>query len=72
MEIENVFFVITTRRLSIYYFNVALPDLYGQSSKQDMYPPTSVANIFENWLYGINLRFKMLIKVRVIVIIWSF
>jgi hypothetical protein len=66
------FFVITMRRLSIYYFSVALSDLYGQSSKQDMYPPTSVANIFGNWLHGIDLRFKTLIKVRVLVVIWSF
>jgi hypothetical protein len=27
----------------------------------DLYPPTSVANIFENWLHGIDLRFRTLI-----------
>jgi hypothetical protein len=30
----------------------------------DLYPRTSVANIFENWLHGIDLRFKMLIRME--------
>jgi hypothetical protein len=27
-----------------------------------LYPSTSVANIFENWLHGIDLRFRMLLR----------
>jgi hypothetical protein len=27
-----------------------------------LYPPTSVTNIFGNWLHGIDLRFRMLIR----------
>jgi hypothetical protein len=34
-----------------------------------LYPPTSVANIFGNWLHGINLRFRMLIRVGVLAVI---
>jgi hypothetical protein len=37
----------------------------------DMYPPTRVANIFGNWLHGIDHRFITLIRVRAIAIIWS-
>jgi hypothetical protein len=36
-----------------------------------LYPPTSVANIFGNWLYGIDLRFRRLIRVGALAIIWS-
>jgi hypothetical protein len=36
-----------------------------------LYPLTSVANIFGNWLHGIDLRFRRLIRVGVLAIIWS-
>jgi hypothetical protein len=36
-----------------------------------LYPPTSVTNIFENWLHGIDLRFRTFIRVRVLAIVWS-
>jgi hypothetical protein len=36
-----------------------------------MYPPGSVANIFENWLHGIDLRFRTLIRVGAVAVIWS-
>jgi hypothetical protein len=36
-----------------------------------LYPPTSVANIFGNWLHGIGTRFRMLIRVGALAIIWS-
>jgi hypothetical protein len=36
-----------------------------------LYPLTSVANIFRNWLHGIDLRFRTLIRVGVLVVIWS-
>jgi hypothetical protein len=35
-----------------------------------LYPPTSVANIFGNCLHGIDLRFRMLIRVGALVVIW--
>jgi hypothetical protein len=36
-----------------------------------LYPPTSVAHIFGNWLHGIDIRFRMFIRVGVLAIIWS-
>jgi hypothetical protein len=36
-----------------------------------LYPPTSVANIFRNWLHGIYFRFRVLIRVWVLAVIWS-
>jgi hypothetical protein len=36
-----------------------------------LYPPCSVANIFGNWLHGIDPRFKRHIRVGAIAIIWS-
>jgi hypothetical protein len=36
-----------------------------------LYPPTSVANIFGNWLHGIDLRFRTLIRVGALAVIWS-
>jgi hypothetical protein len=36
-----------------------------------LYPLTSVANIFGNWLHGINLRFQTLIRVGALAVIWS-
>jgi hypothetical protein len=35
-----------------------------------LYPLCSVANIFENWLHGINNRFRTLIRVGALAIIW--
>jgi hypothetical protein len=36
-----------------------------------LYPPRSVAHIFGNWLNGVDHRFKILIRVGAIAIIWS-
>jgi hypothetical protein len=36
-----------------------------------LYPPQSVANIFGNWLNGVDNRFKLLIRVGAIAVIWS-
>jgi hypothetical protein len=36
-----------------------------------MYPPTSIANIFRNWLHGIDLRCRMLICVGALIVVWS-
>ena len=36
-----------------------------------LYPPRSVANIFGNWLNGVAARFKLLIRVGAIAVIWS-
>jgi hypothetical protein len=36
-----------------------------------LYPPRSVANIFGNWLNGVDCRFKTLIRVGAIAVIWS-
>ena len=37
----------------------------------NLYPPRNVANIFGNWLNGVDVRFKLLIRVGAIVLIWS-
>ena len=36
-----------------------------------LYPPRSIANIFGNWLNGVDRRFKLLIRVGALAIIWS-
>jgi hypothetical protein len=36
-----------------------------------LYPPTSVTNIFGNWLHGIDLRFRTLNRVGALAVIWS-
>ena len=36
-----------------------------------LYPPRSVAKNFGNWLNGVGPRFKLLIRVGAIVVIWS-
>ena len=37
----------------------------------NLYPPRSVANIFGNWLHGIDHRFRTIIRVGAIAVIWS-
>jgi hypothetical protein len=36
-----------------------------------LYPPTSVANIFGNWLHGIDLKFRTLFRVGALVAVCS-
>ena len=36
-----------------------------------MYPPCSVANIFGNWLHGIDHKFRILLRVGALAVIWS-
>jgi hypothetical protein len=37
----------------------------------NLYPPRSIANIFGNWLYGVDAKYKNLIRVGAIAILWS-
>jgi hypothetical protein len=37
----------------------------------NLYLPTSVANIFGHWLHHIDLRFRTLIRVGALAVIWS-
>ena len=37
----------------------------------NLYPPSSVANIFGNWLHGIDVKFRILLRVGAITLIWS-
>jgi hypothetical protein len=37
----------------------------------NLYPLTSVANIFGNWLHGIDLMFRTLIRVGALAVVWS-
>ena len=36
-----------------------------------LYPPCSVANVFGNWLHGIDHRFRTLLRVGALAVIWS-
>ena len=36
-----------------------------------LYPPKFVANVFGNWLFGIDKRFKTIIRVGALAVIWS-
>ena len=37
----------------------------------NLYPPRSVANIFDNWLHGMDHKFRTIIRVGAIAVIWS-
>ena len=37
----------------------------------NLYPPRSVANIFGNWLHGIDIKFRTIIRVGAIAVLWS-
>ena len=37
----------------------------------NLYPPKSVVNIFGNWLYGIDHKYRTIIRVGAIAVIWS-
>ena len=37
----------------------------------NLHPPQSIANIFGNWLNGVDPRFNFLIQVGAIAVIWS-
>ena len=37
----------------------------------NLYQPTSVANIFGNWLYGIDNKLKTILRVGALAVIWS-
>jgi hypothetical protein len=36
-----------------------------------LYTPTSIANIFGNWLHGIDYKYKILLRVGAMALIWS-
>jgi hypothetical protein len=36
-----------------------------------LYTPTSIANIFENWLHGIDYKYMILLRVGAVALIWS-
>jgi hypothetical protein len=38
----------------------------------DLYPPTSIANVFGNWVYGIDNKYKILLRVGAIALICRF
>ena len=37
----------------------------------NLYPPRSVANIFGNWLHGVDRKFRTIIRVGAVAVIWS-
>jgi hypothetical protein len=36
-----------------------------------LYPPTSIANVFENWLNGIDYKYRIFLRVGAMALIWS-
>jgi hypothetical protein len=36
-----------------------------------LHPPTSITNIFGNWLHDINYKYRILLRVGAIALIWS-
>jgi hypothetical protein len=36
-----------------------------------LYTPTSIANIFRNWLHGIDYKYMILLRVGAMALIWS-
>jgi hypothetical protein len=36
-----------------------------------LYPPTSIANVFGNWVHGIDSKYIILLRVGAMVLIWS-
>jgi hypothetical protein len=36
-----------------------------------LYTPTTVANIFGNWLHGIDYKYRILLRVGAMALIWS-
>jgi hypothetical protein len=65
IEVRNVYFIIMTRLLNIYFSNAHSLGLYGQSIQvaSNLYPLCTVANIFGDWLHGIDNRFRTFIRV---------
>jgi hypothetical protein len=37
----------------------------------DLYPPTSIANVFGNWVHGIDSKYRILLWVGAMALIWS-
>jgi hypothetical protein len=35
-----------------------------------LYPPTSIANVFGNWVHGIDYKFRILLRVGAMTLIW--
>jgi hypothetical protein len=73
MGTKVVFSVTMMRLLNIFFSNVDSQGLIWSIIQvaSDLYPPCSVANIFGNWLHGIDNRFRTLIWVGALAIIWS-
>jgi hypothetical protein len=36
-----------------------------------LYPPTSIANVFGNWVHGIDYKYRILLRVGAMALIWS-
>jgi hypothetical protein len=36
-----------------------------------LYPPTSIANVFGNWVHGIDNKYRILLRVGAMSLIWS-
>jgi hypothetical protein len=71
MKVLSVFFVIKMRLINTcsYRFGRSIWSIIQVASS--LYPPTSVVNVFGNWLHGIDLRFRRLIRMGALAVIWA-
>jgi hypothetical protein len=73
MGIKVVLSVTMMRLLNIFFFQCRFARSIWSIIQVafDLYPQRSVANIFGNWLHGIDNRFRTLIRVGALAVIWS-
>jgi hypothetical protein len=58
MGVIGVYLVIRMRRLNTYSSNAALPSIWSTNQvASNLYPSTSVANIFGNWIHDIDVAY---------------
>jgi hypothetical protein len=70
-EIKHVFSSWWYYKALILSIQICWIYLVSHRNKFYIIPSRSSANIFHSWLNGVETRFKLLIRVKTIVIIWS-
>ena len=71
MEVRNVYSVRTTIKHLFFHCKLARSIWSAIQIDSGLYPLCSVANIFGNYLHGIEYKFRTLLRVGALAIIWS-
>jgi hypothetical protein len=73
MAVRNVYFFHQNEKIQHLFYHCRFARSIWSVIQlvSTLYQPTRVANIFENWLNGVDVRFKKHIRVGAIAIIWS-